>query len=427
MPTEVCLVSAGAGSEGCSISEWYVADGATVLEGESLYSLESDKVNIDVEAEVSGILKQLVPAGQASDPGAVVAHIYAEDEKIPASAPAPAVEEVQSEAPSNSGSLVASAVSVAADQESAVDRIRSTPAARKLAREQGVDYTTIKGSGPRGRVIKSDVMRAVSEQETSASVSSTYQPVANATSRVNTSPATAPAVTSDEASGQKIPLTNMRRTIARRMSESLQNTAQLTMTMEVRAGELIKLRGLLLDEWQEEGIRPSFTDLIIKAVAKALAKHPMMNSQWRDDHIWISPSANIGMAVSLQDGLVVPVLRDVNQLTVGQVAMESKRLASYARNGTLAPDAFGGGTFTVSTLGMYGVDSFTPILNEPQAGILGVNRIYDGVEWEGETPVKAKKMNLSLTWDHRVLDGAPAAEFLQSVVRLLENPLRLLV
>lgn len=427
MPTEVCLVSAGAGSEGCSISEWYVADGATVREGESLYSLESDKVNIDVEAEVSGILKQLVPAGQASDPGAVVAHIYAEDEKIPASAPAPAVEEATAEINSGSGSLAGSAVSVAADHEIAIDRVRSTPAARKLAREQGVDYTAIKGSGPRGRVIKSDVMRAAAEQETRASVSVKGQPVATAASRTGTSPDPASVVTPDEVSGQKIPLTNMRRTIARRMSSSLQNTAQLTMTMEARVDELVKLRSLLLDEWQEEGVRPSYTDLIMKAVAKALAKYPMMNSQWRDDHIWVSPSINIGMAVSVQDGLVVPVLRDVNQLTVGQVAMESKRLASYARNGTLPPDAFAGGTFTVSTLGMYGVDSFTPILNEPQVGILGVNRIYDGVEWEGDTPVKAKKMNLSLTWDHRVLDGAPAAEFLQSVVQLLENPFRLLV
>jgi len=219
----------------------------------------------------------------------------------------------------------------------------------------------------------------------------------------------------------------MRKTIAARMHHSLMESAQLSMDMEVLMDDAVKVRSSLVDEWSAEGIRPSYTDLVIKATARALVRHPLMNSQFADDEIILLKEINVGMAVALPEGLVVPVIRNVDQLSVKEVAAESSRLAGAARDGSLGLDDYAGGTFTVTALGMYGVDSFTPIINEPQSGILGVNRIYDGIEWDGDKPVKTRKMNLSLTWDHRTLDGAPAAEFLVEVRDLLAAPWRLLV
>ena len=174
-------------------------------------------------------------------------------------------------------------------------------------------------------------------------------------------------------------------------------------------------------------MRPTYTDLVVKAAAKALRSHPLMNSTFGETEIALLPEIHVGIAVAIDAGLVVPVIRHADALQVRELAIESARLASLARDGKLGLDDMAGGTFTVSALGMYGVDSFTPILNAPQSGILGVNRIRDDVAWDGDRPVKRKVMRLSLTWDHRVLDGAPAAQFLGAVRDLLEAPYRLLV
>ncbi len=218
----------------------------------------------------------------------------------------------------------------------------------------------------------------------------------------------------------------MRRTIATRMYESLQETAQLSMDMTATMDDAVRLRSQLVKEW--EGVaKPTYTDLVIRAVAKALRLHPQMNSQYQEDAIELMRDVHVGLAVAVPEGLLVPVIRDADQRSLQDIAIESARLANAARAGALGLDDYAGGTFTVSALGMFGVNSFTPIINRPQSGILGVNQIYDGLTWDGETPVKTKQMNLSLTWDHRVLDGAPAAEFLATVVELLSEPYRLLV
>jgi pyruvate dehydrogenase E2 component (dihydrolipoamide acetyltransferase) len=219
----------------------------------------------------------------------------------------------------------------------------------------------------------------------------------------------------------------MRKTIATRMFESLQTTAQLTMDMDVNMDDAVKLRAQLVDEWQAEAIKPTYTDLVVRACAKALAQHPLMNSRFEDREIILLGDIHVGIAVALEEGLIVPVVRDANRLTFKQLVQTSGRLAEAAQTATLTPDDLQGGTFTVSTLGMFGVDAFTPIINTPQAGILGVNRIRDDIRWEANTPVRTQVMRLSLTWDHRVLDGAPAAQFLAAVRDLLESPYRLLV
>ena len=272
--------------------------------------------------------------------------------------------------------------------------------ARKVARELGVDLDNVQGSGPGGRVTRADVEAAV-------------QP--------------GPRLVATAAEDQSVPLSGMRKTIARRMHESLQTMAQLTMDMDVVMDDAVKLRGQLIDEWQEEGLRPTYTDLVIRAAARALQRHPIMNASFTESEILRHGAINVGMAVALDEGLIVPVVRNADQLSVRQLVEETARLAAAARSGQLGLDDLQGGTFTVSALGMFGVDSFTPIINAPEAGILGVNRIREDIAWDGDRPVKQQRMRLSLTWDHRVLDGAPAAQFLATIRELLESPFRLLL
>ena len=282
--------------------------------------------------------------------------------------------------------------------------VKASPLAKRLAAEKGIDLSRIRGTGPGGRIVQADIEGA------SVSVSRS-----------------APTPVDGPRSGDRVPVRGMRKTIAARMHHSLMESAQLSMDMEVLMDDAVKVRSSLVEEWSDDGIRPSYTDFVIKAAARALTKHPLMNSQFNGDEIVLLEDVSVGMAVALPEGLVVPVIRHADQLSLKEVAQESSRLAAAARDGSLGLDDYAGGTFTVTALGMYGVDSFTPIINEPQSGILGVNRIYDGVEWDGDKPVKTQKMNLSLTWDHRTLDGAPAAEFLAEVRDLLAAPWRLLV
>ncbi|HAK51940.1 MAG TPA: dihydrolipoamide acetyltransferase [Gammaproteobacteria bacterium] len=453
MPKEIYLLKVGMTMTEGLVSEWYIADGDQVKKGEMLYALETEKVNMDVDAEYDGTVKHLVPVAQAMEPGDVVGFIFEAGEEIPAdigAVPAAANATAPVEAAPEPKAQPAAAQPAASNASDG--RVKSSPAARRLAGELGVDYTTLAGTGPGGRIIEADVQAASAGGAPVAAVPSNVKasPLAKRLAEqkgVNlalvkgTGPggriveadieaaAAAPsaAPVSGPSAGETIPLRGMRKTIAQRMYSSVQGSAQLTMDMEAPMDDTVRLRESLIEEWQNEQIRPTYTDLVVKAVAKALKSHPQMNSQFGETEITLLTDINVGIAVAVEDGLVVPVVRNAADLSVKEIAIESSRLASLARDGALGLDDYAGGTFTVSALGMYGVDSFTPIINEPQAGILGVNRIYDGVEWEDDRPVKSKKMNLSLTWDHRVLDGAPAAEFLKEVCILLANPFRLLV
>jgi pyruvate dehydrogenase E2 component (dihydrolipoamide acetyltransferase) len=271
--------------------------------------------------------------------------------------------------------------------------------ARKRARELGVPLDGIEGSGPGGRITLEDVEAAAR------------------------SGARPPAGAAEESR----PLSGMRRTIASRMHESLMRSAQLTMDMDVQMDDAVKLRTQLVDEWAGRELRPTYTDLVVRAVAKALPRHPTLNSELTESALVLKREVNVGIAVALDDGLIVPVIRNADRLSMEDLVATSARLADAAREGALTPDDVQGGTFTVSALGMFGVDSFTPIINMPQAGILGVNRIRDDTRWTDAGPVRSKVMRLSLTWDHRVLDGAPAARFLGDVRDLLQAPFRLLI
>ncbi|MBM4205764.1 MAG: 2-oxo acid dehydrogenase subunit E2 [Gammaproteobacteria bacterium] len=458
MPAEIYLVKVGMNMTEGIVEEWYIADGARVEKGQLLYRLETEKVNLDVDAETSGIVKHIVAEGVTKQPGDIVGYIFADGEAIPAdfgaSAGGPSPADHAVAAPSPVATASAAPVTSPAAATGEGGRLLSSPAARRLAKELGVDINEVSGTGPGGRIIEADVQRASLEQTAAGGPSS---PLARKTARelgvdISTVKGTGPGgrVTKEDveaasalraaasraaqtatpkAAGpaRTIPVKGMRKTIAARMHESLMSMAQLTMDMDVNMDDAIKLRTQLVEEWKDEGIKPTYTDLVIRAVAKALEKHPLMNASWGDTEITLHSEIHLGMAVALPEGLIVPVVRDAAERGFKSLAKETTRLAEAVRNNKVSLDDMQGGTFTVSALGMFGVDSFTPIINSPQAGILGVNRIRDDIRWDGNTPVKTESMRLSLTWDHRVLDGAPAAEFLRTVKTLLEAPYRLLV
>ena len=458
MATEIYLVKVGMTMTEGMVEEWYVPDGGSVNQGDLLYRLETEKINLDVDADATGIVKHGVAVGVTMNPGDVIGHIYAPGEAIPSLGPsAPTPSATVSEA----ATAATTPAPVAPATRDPGERAPSSPAARRLARELNVDVAALRGTGPGGRVVEADVRAHNATPRTDAAPAAagpasplakrlaaelgvdlsrvhgtgpggriTKEDVERAAAKpaaVKPTPAPKPSAAQPAAAGERIPLKGIRKTIATRMFDSLRSSAQLTMDMDVNMDDAVKLRGQLIGEWESENIRPTYTDLVVKAAAKALQKHPLMNSTFGETEIVLLSEIHVGIAVAIDAGLVVPVIRHADRLHVRELAIDSARLANAARDGTLGLDDMAGGTFTVTALGMYGVDAFTPILNAPQSGILGVNRIRDDVAWDGDRPVKRKVMRLSLTWDHRVLDGAPAARFLGEVRDLLEAPYRLLV
>ena len=470
MPTEIYMMKLGMTMTEGTVAEWHIPDGGEVKLGEDLYRLETEKVEMDVEAEAAGIVRHLVPSEATVDPGAVVGWIYAAGEDIPdvlpgAGASPAAAETAPPAAAEPAAAAAAAAAAPAAAAPAAVGgRVAASPAARKLSRELGVDLATVTATGPRGRVTEDDV-RAAHEAAAAAPAPAApagapapASPLARKRAEAlgvdlstvagsgpggritkedveaaaaGGAPAAAPAAQAAAPAAARedemMAVRGMRKVIAERMYASLQETAQLTMDMDVAMDDCVRLRTQLIEEWASDGVRPSYTDIVMKAAAKALLDHPRMNAQFLGKEINLRGEIHVGMAVALEEGLVVPVVRHVDQIGLKEIAQHASRLAAAAREGKLGLDEMAGGTFTVSTLGMFGVDSFTPILNSPEVGILGVNRLRDDVRWEGERPVRQKTMTLSLTWDHRALDGAPAAQFLASVRNYLEAPFRLLV
>ncbi|MBI5947162.1 MAG: 2-oxo acid dehydrogenase subunit E2 [Chloroflexi bacterium] len=450
MPTDVLIPKLGMTMTEGTVAEWHIPDGGEVKAGEMVYRLETEKIEFEVEAETAGTVRHLVAAGTTLPPGSVVAYILAAGEAMPAGVPAaPAAPKPATASPSGAP--------VAATAAPAGGPALSSPLARRLAREAGIDIASVRGSGPGGRVTEADVLAAKAAPPPAASPGGPAReviasPVARKLAeelRIDLStvsgtgpggritkedveaaaaaPKPAPPRPVGPAAGGSVPVRGMRKVIAERMHASLQEMAQLTMGMDVAMDDAVKLRTQLVAEWEPEGVRPSYTDLVIRAVAKALRQHPLLNARFGDKEIELLGEVHVGMAVALDDGLVVPVIRNADALPLKEIAAESTRLATAARSGKLGLDEMAGGTFSVTALGMAGVDFFTPIVNPPNVAILGVGRIHDTVRWEGDRPVRAQTMTLSLTIDHRAVDGAPGAAFLGTVRDLLEAPYRLLV
>jgi pyruvate dehydrogenase E2 component (dihydrolipoamide acetyltransferase) len=271
----------------------------------------------------------------------------------------------------------------------------ATPLAKRAAELADIDLRQVRGTGHRGRITRADVeaLRAsVSPRET---------------------------VRQQEL---RLPLRGLRRTIADRMHRSLQEMAQLTITMKVDMTESVRLRQLLLREWEQEGLRITYTDLVIKAVATALREHPELNARIEGEEIVQSGRVNVGLSVAVDGGLLVPVIHDADMLSLHEIAVRARDLADAARGGALSLDQMSGGTLTVTTLGAYGVESFTPIVNPPEAAIVGVGAVQTEAAFEEDRVFPRQVMRLSLSFDHRLVDGAPAATFLRRIVRILEQP-----
>ena len=423
------------------ILRWIKHEGDPVNKGESLAEVETDKVNIEIEAFASGVLRKiLVPEGESAPIGAGIALIGAPEEPLPdslagngaAKAAATTLAEMQkgektSEAPAQKPEGILREGSVgytqAAPQSATTTesqgRIFISPIARRLAQEQQLDFSRIHGTGPNGRIIKMDVEAALVQRQAIPAAPTPIQAPA---------PEAAPS-TIETGEVTEIPLTAMRRTIAKRLSQSMQAAPHYYVTSIIDTGKLAELRRQI-NEYAEKDPAPvkvSFNDLIIKAVALALVRIPQVNVSFAEDRLIQKKQINIGMAVALEQGLIVPVIRTADKRSILDIARESQRLAELARTGKLRPEDFSGGTFTVSNLGMFDVDSFTAVINPPESAILAVGSITPTpVVMDGQVVVR-NRMKVTLSSDHRAIDGATAARFLQEVRRLLEEPLGLLL
>ena len=388
MATDIRLPQWGMGMIEGEITQWYKAEGDSVAEGEPLAEVEAAKVTADLVAPAAGtLIRILVHAGKIVPVNELLAVLIGKDEDSQqppvdgapevAGGPAPPVPAAPS---SGSGRNV-------------------VPRARMLARDLGVDLSTVAGTGPGARITEDDVRKA-----------------ADGASAAALAEARAMETTAMEMPGAIVPMVGIRRTIARRMHASLQSMAQLTLVTTADVTDLVTHRSGLARQ-----PRPTYTDFIIKAVAVALREHPGLNSTLEGDQIRILSNVHIGMATATESGLVVSVIRNADAKSVGQIATESAAVAERVRAGTFAGEDVSGSTFTVSSLGGQGIDSFTPIINPPEVAILGLGRIVDRATRAADGVAWRKEITLSLTIDHQVVDGAPGAAFLATIVELLGN------
>ncbi|MEY4136738.1 MAG: Dihydrolipoyllysine-residue acetyltransferase component of pyruvate dehydrogenase complex [Actinomycetota bacterium] len=452
MAIEVTLPKLGLTMEEGTLEEWLVNDGDVITVGTPLLRLATDKIDVDVEAEAEGIIARAVPNGTTLPPGAVLGWLLAPGESAPAGA-APAAAPVAAAAEASAPAAAAAAAAPAAAIVHEGGRQFVSPNARRVADQLGVDVTQVAGTGPNGRVVSEDVEAAAASG--TAKITSplarrdaaqagidinavqtesgfvTRKDVRDAISgQVVTPPAAAAAsgaVASVQETASIIPMKGMRGTIAARMVQSLTEMAQLTHGFEVSMDAVVDLRATLKEQYRDLGLQvPSLNDFVVRAASLALRKHPILNSTIVDKEIHLLSHIHMGMAVAVPGGLMVPVIRDADTLSIFELARVTRELAEDCRAGSISLDALEGGTFAVTSLGTYGVDMFTPVINPGNVGILGVGRLRESGKWEGERFVKTQVLTLSLTFDHRVVDGAPAAEFLQTVNELLARPLVLL-
>jgi pyruvate dehydrogenase E2 component (dihydrolipoamide acetyltransferase) len=292
-------------------------------------------------------------------------------------------------------------------------QLRSSPLARRLASERGLDLSGVRGSGPGGRIIRRDIEAAAAAPARPA------QPGAPAPAPA---PARAPAPPRD-GDFNDVPLTQIRKTIARRLSESIGPIPTFYLTAELDLGRVTEMREAMAKSGAEYKV--SVNDVVLKAVATALAQHPEVNAHWLGDKIRYFNRVHLGMAVATDDGLIVPVIFDADRKRMSEISREARELAGRARERKLRPEEFTGGTFSVSNLGMFGIDQFTAIINPPESAILAIGASEDQVVVENGAPVVRKRMRVTMSCDHRVIDGAVGARFLQTLRRLIENPLML--
>jgi pyruvate dehydrogenase E2 component (dihydrolipoamide acetyltransferase) len=417
---EVVMPKLGMAMKEGTVSVWNKGVGDSVGKGEPIACINSEKIEMDLEAPADGtLLKINVPEGQGVPPGTVICHIGVPGERIEEAAPA--LQENHAESAEAGKALSAVKVSTPATRNSK-DRIKISPVARKMAEAANLDLDQIEGSGPGGRITKEDIQLAIKKKQ---SAKNQDEPKQASTEQQQAS--NAPKAGKVELARQ-IPVTGMRKVISDRMQSSLQTTAQLTINMKVDVTDLIALQKQYSEGVQKKTVHKlTVTSFIAKASVLALQEHEQMNSALVDDKIHLYSHINLGMAVALEKGLVVPVIRHAEALSITELSANIKTLSGKAREGQLMTEDMQGSTFTITNLGALGVEHFTPILNPPEAGILGVGAVHDTPVYIGEEIKRRSILPLSLTFDHRVLDGAPAAAFLKTIKKYLETPITMLI
>lgn len=417
-----------------NIVAWHKKEGDTIESGELLAEIETDKATMDFDSPMDGVLLHIAVKEGSVAIDDVIAVIGEEGEDWqtalngkPKASSANVSSELTAPAPS------ATKVS---DDNSASEamRIKASPLAKSIAKEIGIDLSSVKGSGDQGRIIKKDVEALISSKPTPSVLQKPVvgkpepaQVVAPTPEVKETS--VAPAITPFLFSGssnsyEDVPVTQMRKVIARRLGESKFTAPHFYLTIEIDMEKAIQLRKQLNEV---APVKLSFNDLVVKAAAVSLRKHPSINSSWMENHIRFNKEVNIGVAVAVEDGLLVPVVKYADIKTLSQINVEVKEMAGRAKKKKLQPQEMQGNTFTISNLGMFGIEEFTAIINPPDACILAVGGIIEKPVVKEGNIVVGQQMKVTLSCDHRVVDGASGAQFLMTFKEILEDPIRLLV
>ncbi|HEX2078757.1 MAG TPA: pyruvate dehydrogenase complex dihydrolipoamide acetyltransferase [Longimicrobium sp.] len=488
MATKVYMEALSPTMEEGRLVTWLKNEGDEVKEGDVLAEVETDKATMELVARGSGVLrKRLIGEGDTSNVGTMIAVIAGADEDISAltgtadavASQAPSVEEKAPEQKleqvASGGDVGKGAAALAAAGQTEQDqaergtpaqatpagaaptptpdartraatgegqpsivpaggqgtgqdngRVKASPLARRLAQEAGMQIGSVQGTGPGGRIIKRDIEQAVAQGGAQPQAAAP-QPQPQAAAAPPSAPPAAPVPPSTDARYREHPLTQMRKTIARRLTQSIGPVPHFFLTVEVDMGEAMALRARINERFKDQGIKTSPNDMVIKAVAMALRKHPFVNAAWTGDAIHLYEQVHIGVAVAVEEGLITPVVRDADRKGLTEIAAEVKELAGRAREKKLKPEEYTGSTFSISNLGMFGIEEFTAVINPPEAAILAVGAVGPKVvvDEEGNMAIR-QRMRVTLSCDHRVIDGATGAQFLQTLKQYLEEPMMMI-
>jgi len=410
-----------------TLAKWLVKEGDRIQSGDLIAEIETDKATMEFEAVDEGIIgKLLVSEGsEGVKVNSPIAIILDDGEELKVSEAADLIEKTEHIKPESVSEEIAEVNEVSMNvAQTSSTRVFATPLARRLAKEKGIDLGSISGSGPHGRIVKNDILIAdVSNSNNN------QESLANPVLRSNVKQASGSEITNQYADREfkEIPLNNMRKTVAKRLTEAKQNVPHFYLRKEIKIDQLLQVRSRLNAHLAEKNNKLSINDFIIKSCALALQSIPTANAIWAEDKILQLKPSDIAVAVSVEDGLFTPVIRDADTKSLSNISKEMKELAEKARSKKLMPNEYQGGSFSISNLGMYGVDNFDAVINPPHGAILAVGRgLKKPIVNDDDSISVANLMSLTLSVDHRVIDGALGAELLASITKYLEDPILML-
>jgi pyruvate dehydrogenase E2 component (dihydrolipoamide acetyltransferase) len=411
-----------------TILRWLKASGDEVKRGDELVEIETDKANMTYEADQDGVLELVAEEGDTLPIGAVIARIGGGGEAPPEAAEeAPAEQEQAAEVPVGVAAAPAEAQPSAPARapSDGNGRVKASPVARRMARELGLDLSGVTGTGPGGRIVKSDVEALSRGEQAAPAAPAPEAPAAPAPAAAPPPPPPPAPVVAETGTAKgdvsQEELSRLQQVVARRMAESRATIPDFTLTVEVDMAAAVAMRADLKAAAGDRVV-PSFNDLVVKAAALALREYPRANGSYKDGRFELYSRVNVGIAVAAENSLVVPTVFDADVKSLGQIAQDARALAERVRAGAITPPELSGGTFTVSNLGMFGIDSFTAVINPPQSAILAVGAVRDTPVLQNGQVVPGKRLSMTLASDHRILYGADAARFLTRIRELLEHP-----